>query len=474
MMDIDAALYKPFLKPLLKKKNVELVPRAGIVWKDLFEMLHTRLANQLPLANGAEPHRNDTLLVTANLSTFPKKSYQGFESISTMVIYQFMASIRASSLFQRYGLVRMLLWVNDEDKRRLLPRSITRRKRTAFEAELSCEWIHEVVGADAEFDDRHGLRDEWINREGGYDTAARMKASGLEMPTNRMTRTFKEVLADPSLQGVKLAGARPPVFLRPFKQEMHDLESEPQDDDDDVDTTANRLKYLRTRDRIANEASLVYLDLLQQFDTLRLAKSASPEAFAAANAALNHRIDHMKKNPRNEFINLKDSYHLFRQSTPALLWDRREYEPLVAQADEFYPNAPTALLDIQPKTMNPLFREHGPSSTRSGDMSDTMLRTWFASTLMPIPNAMEALWSGFGAMAGECPSWTDPARGGLQGDGWAELTGRMVNEEQWAEIMGAWMRWPFRPSYEQMLGRAMSEEEDGEDDSTRSGAGGVL
>lgn len=472
MMDIDADLYRPFLRDLLEKDGVELIPKSGIVWKDLFEMLRTRLAHQLKMDKGATPQRNDTLLVTANLSTFPKRSFNGFESITTMVLYQFMSSIRASSLFQQYGLVRMLLWVNDEDKRRLLPRSINRRKRSAFEAELSCEWIHEVVGHDAEFEDRYTLRDDWINVEAGYNTLATMQANGQTMPPGRETRMYTAVTGEPSLMGKQLAGARAPLLLRPFMQEMAGLEDELQDGE--VDTAPVRLKNLRTREKSAKDSAMVYLGLLQEFDALReLSKKASPEEFAQADKAWNDKLDNLKKNPRNEFLIIKDGYHLFRQDPPALLWDRRAYEPLNARADEFFPNAPTALLDIQPKPMRPIFREHGPDSSRSGDMSEAMLRSWFQSTLVPIPKAMEALWGGFGSMAPECPTVKDANQFGLPMTRWGELTARAINEAQWADILQAWTNWPFRPTYEQMLGRLMDEDDDGENE-TKSGATGVL
>ncbi|KAG8405810.1 hypothetical protein J3458_021741 [Metarhizium acridum] len=155
MMDLDAELYKPFLADLISKDNVELIPKSGLVWKDLLEMLRTSLTEQRETTQKDTPSRNDTLLVTANLSMFPKKAFHGFDSISSMILYQFISSISTSTLFQRYGLVRMLIWVNDEDKRRLLPRSINRRKKSAFETELSCEWVHEVAGLDAEVQDRN-------------------------------------------------------------------------------------------------------------------------------------------------------------------------------------------------------------------------------------------------------------------------------------------------------------------------------
>lgn len=471
MMDLDAELYSPFLDDLLSKENVELIPKSGLVWKDLFEMIRTRLPDQREVVQNEAPSRNDALLVTANLSMFPKKSFHGFDSISTMVLYQFMSSISTSTLFQRYGLVRMLIWVNDEDKKRLLPRSINRRKKSAFEAELSCEWVHEVAGLDAEVQDRNALRDEWINIESACKTIERMKAAGLSMPKGRETLMYAKLQAEPELLGRELAGVRPPTLSRPFKLELEALEQE----NSESSESAKRLKALRQREKYDQEDALMYLDLLQEREAAQKLAASSPAKFEKANADWNDKIDNLKKNARNEFNGLKDSYHLFRQRTPSLLWDRRAYEPLSAKGEEFFPNAPTALLDIQPKTMHPVFKQHGPNSTRSGDMSEVMLRFWFHHTLVPIHKAMEGVWGGFGELITECPSVRDLARGGTPMTGHGALSVRAMNEEQWAEIMEAWMNWPFRPSYTQMLGRLVEDGDgEGDEDDGKSAAMGLM
>ncbi|KAG5989161.1 hypothetical protein E4U43_004555 [Claviceps pusilla] len=473
MMDLDAELYRPFLSDLLAKDNVELIPKSGLLWKDLLEMIDMHLSKQHKVSPEAMPVRNDTLLVTANLSTFPKRAFLGFDSLSSMVLYQFMSSIRTSTLFQRYGLVRMLIWVNDEDKRRLLPRSLNRRKKSAFEAELSCDWIHEVAGLATEVQDRNSLRDEWINIESACQTLQRMKAAGLEMPPGRETSAYLRLQSEPELLGQKLAGVQPPTITRPFKLELENLEQ----DSTGSAESMKRIRALQRREKTESKDALLYLDILQEQENItKLASSKRrPTAkFQKANLAWNARIDNLGKNPRNEFKGIRDSYHLFRQSPPALLWDRRAYEPLSARAEDFYPNAPTALLDIQPKSMHPLFLQHGPNTSRSGDMSEVMLRFWFHHTLLPIQKAMEGLWGGFGDLFDECPSVRDVSRGGSPMTGHGAVTVRAMNEEQWVEILQAWMNWPFRPSYTQMLGRLVEDMEvDADDEDTKSGAMGV-
>lgn len=96
---------------------------------------------------------------------------------------------------------------------------------------------------------------------------------------------------------------------------------------------------------------------------------------------------------------------------------------------------------------------------------------------------MDSAWAGFGEQFAECPSLRDMTRGGSPlaggagggGGGVGALRARCVNEEQWAEIVRAWMEWPFRPAYTQMLGRLADESEvETDEEETKSGAVGVM
>ncbi|KAH7263677.1 hypothetical protein BKA59DRAFT_412117 [Fusarium tricinctum] len=470
LMEPDIELYKPFLGDFINKPNVKVIPKPGILWKDLNAMLES-LPKQTIRDPAAEPERNDTLLVNVNLAYFPPKKYQMFECVSTMVLYQLMSSIRTASLFQQYGLVRMLVWVSDDGKRRLMPRSAIRRKRSAFEAELACEWIHEIAGQDVEVEDRYELRDEWINMESGYGCLERMEKAGLTMPKGRETIVYKNLTANREHAGQLLAGVYPPLHNRPFRQELEELESAFANSDDAIAPT--RLKSLRFRDKYDTGDAQLYLELLQQRDALTKLHRDSPAEFPAAQDAFNARLENVKKNTRKEWHMVRDNYHLFRQKKPALFWDRRPFEPLAARADEFYPQASFALLDFQPKAMSKYVRQHGPEST-NGTISDTMLRYWWQHMLTPVDKAMDGLWPGFGDLAPLVSSIHDPARGGTPLSGHGGLSSRCITEEQWAEIIKTYLEWPFAPAYSTLVGRLMDDYDGSpDDDESRSGAMGA-
>ncbi|KJZ77643.1 hypothetical protein HIM_02820 [Hirsutella minnesotensis 3608] len=440
MMDIDAELYRPFMGDLLSRPNVELIPKSGIVWKDLIETMRERLPEQSEVDRSAEPTRNDTLLVTANLSVFPKRAFQGFESVSIMVLYQFLSTIRTSALFQRYGLVRMLVWINDEDKKRLLPRTLNRRRRSAFEAQLSCEWIHEVAGLDSSPLERTSLRDYWITKESDYNMLQRMEAAGLTMPRGRESKAYLEAKAEPALMGQKLAGVREPLFSRPFKSELEGLEQAASSGASGEESSA-RLKILQKRDSVQLEVSKMYLELLQQYEELeRLAPKGGADQVQEAPGAV-ERAARERHQERAQGVLGRPRQLPHLSPGPA----RPDVGPaggLSVRADEFFPATPTALLDLQPKAMHPLLREYGPQSSRSGDMSDAMLRCWFQVMTLDFPRAMDSIWGGFGELAAECPSV---------------------------------MRWPFRPPYVSMLTRLVEDDHVDDDDETiKPGATGSL
>lgn len=481
LLDPNAEFYKPHLADLISKPNVELIQKSGIIWEDLEDIVASRLTQQTKVARGGAaagdgggppPQRNDTLLVTANLSMCPKRPYRGFDNVGTMVLYQFLSSIRQAALLQQYGLVRFLIWTNDEDKHRVLPRTVLRRRRSAFEAELSCDWLHEVCGSSVDAKERIALRDEWLNIESCAATMDRMDAAGLTMPVRRQSALYSMISKDPSLRGRKWADFETPQLARPYIEELNRLR-------DTVDTATpspelRRLKQLGYRDTHEHKLAAKYGQLIQQRVAALSHDSSSLSSFAALDEAYNTAAQRLNKNKAAEFQRINDNHHLFRQPThPALLWDRRAYEPLVASATEFFPNAPTTLLDMQPKAMAPVLRQYGPGTSRSGEMSDVLLHLWFANTLGPLQDGLERLWGGFGSELTRCGSFFDMVRGGSQLSGVGRVAARCVNEAQWVDVMEAWMEWPFRPSYIQLLSRWAEETENGDGEDIKSGAQGL-
>lgn len=472
LVEPDASVYQPFLTDLLAKPNVELVAKSGVVWTQLAEVLEEHLSDQVPRTGEALQERNDTLLVTANLAWPAATSLYGFTSLGAMISYQFITAIFNSSIFQKYGKVRMLLWLNEDDKTRFLPRVITRRRRPAFLAEMGCEWFHEIAGPDVPVDFR-ASRDQWLDVESAADTLARMNAYGIKMPSYREPLHHQRVLQNPDLIGQKLAGVYAPLTARSLHVELAELLSgkpsrRKSRSDAPVDTQA-RIKKLQARKLEIDMSHREHAAILQDHDEL-LAQYDSPD-FPALAQGWTDKINCLKKNGLSEFNALRDNYHAFRHQpghNKLMHWDRRALEPMRTHAKEFFPNSDTALFDIQPKALHPLLSQYGPGSTRSGDMSELLLRTWFNVLLNPPQLNMKAMWAGFGEdeMFAQCPSMLDPAVGGSPFPGDGAMRARTINEHQWLELMQVWMDWPFKPSYQELVAAKYETADIPEDDQT--------
>ena len=492
LMEPDADFYKPFLQPLLDRPGTTMVPNSGIIWSELNEVLTpTHLPHQVERTADEPPVRNDTLLVTANLAFFPKKKFRNFSSVANLVLYQLISSIRASSLFQKYGLVRMLIWVGDDEKPGLLPRSVQRRRRLAIESELATDWITEVCGADqldaSATTGKAGwyFRDRQIELESCRNIMDKMTERGIHIPAGRETKLVRELLAlDKDKQELGAAGSLVAVMDRPYRAELEVLEA---DFSRGAFTTSSdkyeRLKRLRYRSHWDAARGNKILDLLREqdaiVDMMEGGASVDQEAVRAREKDWNDRVQSLNKHLRLEFLLGRDNLHVFRQNPPVLSWDRRELEPLTIKADEFYPNIPLCLLDIQPKAMHPLMRDIGPQSNHGGDTFELILGSLAQNSTFPMAKALETVWPGAAeGVIPHCPSLLDRSQGGTPLGGWGQVSPRVLNERQLSEVLEAWVgKWLFKPTFSELVGRVAEdtdEESDGDDDGHRSRSSAIF
>lgn len=496
LLEPDEDLYTPFLKPLLTQPGVRLVPKSGIVWNELNEILTPEyLPHQVEIPrsfDGPIP-RNDTLLVSINLAMYPKKRFSYFDSLSRMVLYQLVSSMRSSSLFQKYGRVRMLIWIPNDEKDGLLPRILHHRTRLATEGELCTEYIAEVCGEDSSAvpagkgtsnsngkektkssdEDRSWNTKRWgqLDMESMRLTLNRMREAKLKTPPGKesfyMQQFFKlgfstDTPVDPD-KYLTFAGRQTDPELEALQQ--RDKETPMDHKSPEWQRMANITYYhnrldrdiVRAQDYIKGQREL--LALQQRFaaatdpvererlgEELRLSEESWNKAFTKMPTYLSHVV-----------TNARDNLHLLQQPPelgPVLSWDRRPYEPLPLRPDDFFPNIPCALLDIQPKVPDPLLRCMGPGSTKSGDVFDLIMSVLLLQRRKPVIQLMDNLWPGtYEDVYPRCPSLRDPAQGGIPLSGWSSINARVLNQVQLMEILRSFMAWPFRPPYSQMVGR---------------------
>ncbi|KAK3994490.1 hypothetical protein QBC44DRAFT_44686 [Cladorrhinum sp. PSN332] len=480
LLEPDEQLYRPFLEPLLDRPGVQLIPESGIIWEELSKVLNpTNLPNQVErrYAPNETPERNETLLVLANLSLYPKRKFRSFDSLAQLVLYQFISSIRPGALLQKYGLVRMLVWTADIEKFGCIPRTVQRRRRQAFESEINTECITEVAGADTSNVDNHTksargfFRDTTIDTESVALAYKRMQEAGISLIPGRETQLMREYL-DLVASGedrAVVAGEQAAVILRPFRQELAELQEKV--DSGELDQASPEWKKFKGMVYKANwtdkrqDTSMSMLKEMHEVEELyRKAYSMKSQTRALkkaekADEEWNKKIDKLEKTLANEFLLNRDNLHIFKQDPPVLHWDRRYVDPLVVKDEEFFPAVPCSLLDIQPRAIEPVFRQMGRGTSRAGDTFDVILRALMSYTTAPISKALDGIYPGAAeAVIPHCPSLRDPAQGGRHVHGYGEVTARTLNAKQMAEIADAWEKWPFKPDWPELVARTSTED----------------
>ncbi|KAG8161926.1 hypothetical protein KVR01_007691 [Diaporthe batatas] len=486
LLEPDEQLYAPYLEPLLSDPAVTLLPKSGIVWQELQEILTPKyLPHQVEIDRrdfDTDPPRNDTLLVHMNLAMYPKRKYGLFDSLSRMVLYQLISSVRTSTLFQKYGLVRMLVWVPDEEKDSVIPRVLQARKKGAIEAEMVTEYIAEVCGKDGTLDDETVVlnsrstiaRPHQFNLESLRQTLVRMKEAGHVTPPGRQTRLLRQFGEE------KKSLSRPIPLTREaftadkgFYVELADMRAQKEQGLIAPGTKeAARLKMLSHYNTWLDKLAVRLLDFIQRSDAVAEQYSKAEQARAdgereraqelldkavKANDKYNAEVRKLPEYVRQSLNLMRDQLQVLRQPAgmgPVLSWDRRPWEPLKVQAAEFFPNQPCALIDIQPKAPDRLLRHIGPGTSNAGDIFDLMLSSIMRNTLVTLADNMDHVWPGASeGLRGQCRTVHDPAMGGSPLTGEAAPSARAANQAQLLDLLREFLRWPFMPTYHELVGR---------------------
>lgn len=488
LLEPDGEFYKPMLEPLLQREGTKLVEKDGVVWAELLSVLTPKyLPHQKEHRYTADdvPQRNDTLLVTANLGSYPKKKYSTFPSATAMILYQFNHAIRSGALFQKYGLVRMLLWIDDSDRPAILPHIAQRRRRMAVDAELNCEYIMHVAGPD--YSDLEPDKKGWFNRDANIDrgsalaTLKCMREAGIVTPPGRETKLLREISQqDPSK--VVTAGEVPMTYDFRHQAELERLEAELEAGAIAIDSPDHKLiRRMRVQIRQANKRfSDVHANLteyLQLIEDWRAAKAAGGDEAALSQIMARYKeyeqtLIGLGSTAMGDWFIQRDNLHLWNMRS--MFWDRRTIEPLVISNDEFFPHVPLSLLDIQPKAAAKVLRSMGPGSDRSGDMAELLMRNMLTYVTSPMSKVLDRLAPGASeSVYPLCTSLFDPNKGGVPFPGTAELTVRGMSASQYEDILEQWMKWPFKPSLQDLVSCLSDEYKDTEDEGGSGKFGGV-
>jgi transcription factor 1 len=489
-MEPDKDLYLPYIQPLLDQNDskYKLIPASGIIWSNLDTLESQNYLPQQTLFQHGDPRlekANNTLLFVANLGHNPNKPYMGYPSIAGLMVHQLMTAIRAHSIFQGYGLIRMLVWMGDAEKRKILPRMISHRRKFAIEAELACEKIQEVAGSSVAITPNR--REHGLDVEGARNVRNRMIDRQILTPEGRKgelqkiaeldeakvggSSTFVDRVFLTELRGLEERWARKeftayvdakgqPLDIEPELNKRH-KRGEPKLK---VSVEYDRLTDLRYRKKIGErnvdkinsivlEYEKIVYDLEKADDTAGIEGKSEKDLVMERLEQWRSKLEFVSADNQGIIWQRLDDRRVFHQTPPVLYWDRREFEPLAVKADEFFPVGEMCLLDFHPQSVWPIIR--GKNLTNY-DFLEFILTGLFITPSQSIITGLKSVAPGADEwIIPRCPALTDTSKGGSVD--LESLAVRSLNQEMLEQILAAWMDWPFQPTKAQLMARLGSQ-----------------
>lgn len=476
LMENDMETYDPYIQPLLNAPNstYKLCAKPPLVWSEMESVLNKDFfpfQEALPKGDPRLNEPNDSMLVLVNLAHHPKQSYRGFPSIAPLVMYQLMSAIGSHALFQKYGLVRMLFWVADDEREAVLPRHVSFRRKSTVENEISCT-ITEVASSTrpAPIFRRDAALEISMTRK----ILGQMAEQGIKIPRGRESIIQEHILNNPD--NAEEVGDVLEVDRKGFRylHEMAELEAKseaspasakPQLGGGKTSKPAvgerNRLTLLRNRQEFRTARKHLVDEFVSRHKSIYKEQAAlhgvegeeaqlRREKLKELRLDLLHEIESQRaKETKNKASTMIDNARtVYTEENPLFQYDRRESEPLKVYKEEFYPhNVELSLLDIKPHPLWPVLQNNYPQNL---DVFQHILTVMFALPTQGTKQALLSLWPGaYEYLIHECPSLVDARVGG--DPNLDLLPVRLLPLQCFKEIMEAWDRWPFRPSREDLL-----------------------
>ncbi|KAI9826958.1 MAG: hypothetical protein M1826_006534 [Phylliscum demangeonii] len=453
--------YMPFLRPLLERAGSRYrlyAPR--FIMNDNFRDLARAdyLSGQQRLRPGDPGHanRNDTLLLIGNMGEFRPKAHYLFPRYKTLMMYHMVKAVRTQVDLSSYGLVRMLLWMSEQEKRTLLPRSIVLRKRSQIEAEMNMEYVHEIAGTDGTLN--KGKRPDDFELSQTVQVVKGMAERGVDTPLHRKLDSQREAEMFLATGAGSASAGLGDGIRRAWQDELLALDQAVQDgrlqasSRKEGDPIYARYRYLRQwAGQMRNKK--------QQVDTVidlacgpvhdgpsGGASSRRVLTDAGSVAKLRQHVDKLGYLERGMVFTVLDE-HLGRQRQPPLLmWDRRLDHPLAVHVEDFFPHEPLTLIDMQPRAMPALLTQDAAAQ----EVYEYLLSGLFRHGRLSFPDALEALApNSFDGVAMHVPLLRDPAQGGYPD--LHMMRPRTLSPEMLLAMVEAWQRWPFRPPRRRLL-----------------------
>lgn len=427
------------------------------------------------------------LIITANLSGKQIINTFFHGPRSKLFLDQFYRSIAFDAgayEFNRYGLVRLLAWIPEQDKHGMMPRTTAWRYRPNKNQEASCH-AREIVSSFP----YHGLNPmgrPWhdVALESGRIVAERQQVNEITIPTDRAQpqplppfRYYDPIPAN--FDAMHSFEGRPAV-VDEFIELWQTVESEHEEwlieyikatrqhkkpripKEELLRTFARtnaRMRTAHNQYRNIQETILHQIGLEQELVSLRRQYPDDKAPYLARLEELKPEFEkfraiHAKSYKDNRHAVLKgiDDFRALYHNPSVLSWHTRLHEPLLSHPKtDFQPTRePLSLLEFVPKT----------SFVNAINTSDKQITFDYVNVcfdyarVTTLKKALEDLIGEgdlYAAFLQGLPSLTDPLHGG-----WHDLSDvrtRTLSVEATVEIAVAYEAWPYRISIERMLER---------------------
>ena len=362
----------------------------------------------------------------------------------------------------------MLMWLSDEDKRSLLPRTVGYRGKMAVYMEAHFN-LEEIVGF-PHASDSSIHREDALDIESSKRVAQRMREKDIKIPPHRQVRLedrrydlsqisrhwhkelqeleegfragkFKQNVEEPAAtsddghiarsENGKRRGRKSQIYTPEFKR-MKVFRNVINGENATIDKINSILKSQERIDKMD-------LDLHRE----DIKPSEREEMIKALNASIQDYKSELRSLTKKQLTRLyflDDDRRAMAMNPPLLMWDRREAEPLLAREDDFHTPAQIALLDFQPKMVDEF-----PMTLEQSIYFDLIA----TSLLSPAGHAgLERLKTtapgAFEALVPQVPAIQDPAKGGRYDID--SVRARTMMPEIFHSLALAWDNWAFKPS----------------------------
>lgn len=484
LVEPSPSLWHRYQRPLLD--------RPGSTYK-LFEGEMTRETFDRLFESGILPHRdpvdpaeakkpNDTILVTGALMWDPKAPGKGFDSLAKQMLAAWTKDAQSNMAFHRYGSVRSLLWMTEDDCKTAIPRSHYMYKKLSFTMNYLAKNIQVVTPAHAAKGAGNatlGARMPQYEIQSVIRAMRRGRENSMELPAHRREtiHDFADDIAKRNLeQGKDEDAPLSSKEMYPYleKQFMAGKTTLGLDVGQNIEATRLKLiwrdnpspfvrhngkKLYKTKEGIraellwnlvkanhkkrcvAEELAIKMESVLdREYEILAMEDGSHKEAALEDLKIKNAEIEAVQK---KIYLNICDPAALanerisLKSPVPRLQWDHRPYEPLIMHNDEVWPSKRVCLIDTEPYPLPP-----GQISQKSNEWVLDFAYALFMRPNVGVLKALDSLQPGASAIVDAAPSLRDPEKGGrLDLD---KLVVSMLTNEMITELCQAYNDWPFK------------------------------